>query len=94
MRTRPFSIFQGAEGAEWETICNKYVELRKAAGCEKSGEDKKAKALWSLKEAKDKGLDFYGLGSVQKIQTRPRVRLDLWALHLKSPPATSATTEL
>ena len=29
-----------------------------------------ALALWSLKEAKDKGLNFYDLGSVQKIQTR------------------------
>ena len=62
-----------------------------AVKCKKSGDHKKVKALWSLKDAKDKGVDFFDLGSVQKIQTRPQVRLDLWAIHLKSPTAALAT---
>ena len=54
---------------------------------------KKAKALWSLKDAKKtKDLIFY-LGSAQKLQTRPQVRTDLWAIHLKSPTAALANTE-
>ena len=44
----------------------------------------------SLTEAKDKGIDFYDLGSVQKIQARPQVRLDLWTIHPKSPTAALA----
>ena len=58
--------------------------------CKKSGENKNAKALWSLKEAKDKGTDVYDLGSVQQIQTRFQVRLALWAIHLKSLAAALA----
>ena len=63
------AIFQGVEGPEWETIHYKCGEFHKASKCKKSGEHKKTKALWSLKEAKDKGTDCYDLGSVQKIQT-------------------------
>ena len=84
------AIFQGVEGPEWETIYYKCGELRKAAKCKKSGEHKKTKALWSLKEAKDKGIDCFDLGSVQKIQTRSQVRLDLCAIRLKSPTAALA----
>ena len=36
---------------------------------------------------KEKGVAFYGLGSVQKIPTRSRVILDFWAIHLKSTTA-------
>ena len=49
-----------------------------------------AQALWSLKEAKDKGKDCNDLGSMQKIQTRSQIRLDLRAIHLKSPTASLA----
>ena len=60
---------------------------------EKIKKAKRAKALWSLKDAKKtKDLIFY-LGSAQKLQTRPQVRTDLWAIHLKSPTAALANTE-
>ena len=52
-------------------------ELHQAVNCKKSEENKKAKALWSLKGANNKGIDVYDLGSVPKIQTRSQVRLDL-----------------
>ena len=48
---------------------------------------RRPKALWSLKQAKDKGIDFYDLGSVQKIQTRPLSKVGSPATHLKSPTA-------
>ena len=85
------AIFQGVEGSEWETMYYKYKELHQAVQCETSGENKKAKALWSLKETKDKRTDFYDLDSVQKIQTGSQVRLDLWAIQLKSPTAAVAS---
>ena len=62
------------------------AELHKSVKCKKSGGNKKAKVLWALKEAKDEGMYVCDLGSVQKIQTR----LDLWAIHLKSPTAVLA----
>ena len=73
------------------TMYYKYVELHQAAKCKKCGENKEAKALWLLTKVKDTGMDVYDLGSVQKIQARPlHVRLDLWAIHLKSPTAALA----
>ena len=59
----------------------KYVELHKEVKCKKSGENEKAKALWSLREAKDKGIDFYDLGSVKQIQTRLRSPTGAWQTH-------------
>ena len=70
------AIFQGVEGAEWETMYSDHKELHKAAKGKKSGDVKKAKALWSSKEARDKGRDCYDLGSVQQIRARSQVRLD------------------
>ena len=52
------AIFQGVGGSEWETMYCKYVELHKAVKCKNSEENKKAKALWSLKEAIYKGIDL------------------------------------
>ena len=46
------AIFCGVEGSGWETVYYNHKELHKAVKCKKSGENKKAKALWSLKEAK------------------------------------------
>ena len=51
------AIFQGVEGSEWETVYYNCKELHKVGRCEKSGENKRTKALWSLKEAKDNGTD-------------------------------------
>ena len=61
----------------------------KAAKCKKSGENKKAKAPWSAKEAKDEGIDFYDVGSVQQIQTYGRTAASL-GNHLRSPTAALA----
>ena len=79
------AMYKGVEGEEWERMYHNYKELHQAAKFLKPGESKKAKALWSLKEA-----DFHDLGSVQKIQTRLQLTLDLWAIHLKSPTAALA----
>ena len=85
--------------ARWRGIrlgnptCYNYKELHKAVTCEKSGENEKAKALWTLKEAKDKGIGFHDLGSAQKTQTRFQVRLDLWAIHEEPAGCSGRRTE-
>ena len=43
-----------------------------------------------MKEAKDKGIDFHDLGSVQQFQTRSQVHLAQWAIHLWSPTSVPA----
>ena len=48
-------------------------------------ENKKASALWPLKEAKGTGIGVYDPGSVRKKKTRSQVRLDFWAIHWKNP---------
>ena len=61
------------------------TKMQTAVKCKKSvRSNPKTKALWSLKEAKDKGLDFSALRSVQKIQTRSQVSLNLWAIQIAS----------
>ena len=56
----------------------------------KSGENKKAKELWALKEAKDRGIDLFDASHEEEDETRARVRLDLWAIHLTNPTTASA----
>ena len=51
---------------------------------------KRPKHLGLLKKQQPNGIDSSDLGSVQKIPTRSQIRLDLWAIHLKSPPAALA----
>ena len=60
------AIFEGVEGSEWEAMYYKKKELQQAVKFKKSEENKNAKALWALKEAKDKGVAFYALGSRSK----------------------------
>ena len=49
---------------DWHAICQAILSewetrrMHQAAKCKKSGENKKAKALWSLKDAKDKRSGF------------------------------------
>ena len=52
------AIYKGVEGPEWKVMYIKYVEMHKAVNIKKPGGNKKAKTLWTLKEAKDKGLGY------------------------------------
>ena len=49
------AISQGVEGPEWETMYYGQKDLQQARKSKKSNENKKAKVLWSMKEAKDRG---------------------------------------
>ena len=49
----------------------------------KKSENKKAKLLWAMREAKDTGVDYYDT-------QRAQFTLNLWVIHLKSPTAALA----
>ena len=49
-----------------------------------------AKVSWAMKEAKDRGEDYCDPNHQKEIETRDQIRLNLWAIHLKSPAAALA----
>ena len=48
------AIYEGIEGKEWEELYSHHREMSNAAGAEKPSESQKAKALWTMKAAKDR----------------------------------------
>ena len=52
------AMFHGVEGPE-EAMSYRHKDLHQAVKSKTSGENQKAKVLWALKEAKDRGVDFY-----------------------------------
>ena len=67
------AMLEGVEGAEWETLFYNYAQLHKAVSLKKRGISKKAKALWSVRDAK------------AQIDRRTSVRQALWEAHMKNP---------
>ena len=55
-----------------------------------SGKAKKANVLWAMKEARDRGVDYYGTNHRKEIQTRSQLEQSKSAIHLKSPTAALA----
>ena len=62
-------IHKGIKGPEWRTMFYPHKELDQAVKSKKSGEHKKAKVLWVLKEAKAKRVDLYD-GSNEKRRSK------------------------
>ena len=79
------AIQKGIEGCEWEELHHQYRDLSKAAGAKKPSKSQKAKALWAMKAAKDRGDEFYDLARKDNILGRNQTRLDLWERHLRDP---------
>ena len=68
-------------------------DLHQAVKSKKTGENKKAKVLWTMKETQDKVVNFSDAGHEKEIKTRAQFRLDLWVCHFfkkKNPTAASA----
>ena len=62
MRTGMLSanqIYKGTRGEKWEELYCHYREVSRATGATKPSESQKAKALWAMKAAKDRGEEFY-----------------------------------
>ena len=76
---------KGTEGSEWEEMCFHYREMSKATGVKTPSESQKAKALWAMKTAKDRGVDFYDPARQDNIMGRNQTRLQLREEHLKDP---------
>ena len=53
------AIYDGIEGNEWEELYRRCKEMSKAAGAKQPSESRKAKALWAMKAANDRGDEFY-----------------------------------
>ena len=59
--------------------------MSRAAGVKKPNENQKAKALWKMKAAKDRGADFHDLERKDNSLGRNQTRLEPWEEHLKDP---------
>ena len=70
------AIFQGIEEPEWDAMYCHYKNLHQAVKSKKFGENTKAKVLWAMKEAKDKGVDYFDTNHQKEIQTRDQFRLN------------------
>ena len=65
--------------------------MHKAINLNKSGGNKKAKALWLMRDAKAGGEAYSDRGSEQHVEKRSAVRQALWGARVKS--ATAALEE-
>ena len=61
--------------------------MSRAARVRKPNKSQKARALWTVKTAKDRGEDFYDAERKDNILGRNKSRLNLWEERLKDPIA-------
>ena len=78
------AIYKGIEGKEWEAWYYHYRELYQATFTKKPGDSQKAKALWTVKAARDRDDGFYDPARKNDIQGRTRTRVVLREEHRKS----------
>ena len=67
------AIYEGIEGKESEELYH-YRDTGKAAGATKASESHRAKAMWAMKAAKDRGDDFYDPARKDNILGRHQTR--------------------
>ena len=77
------AIFKGIEGSEWYELYHHYREMSKEP--KKPSGSQKAKALCSIKAAKDRRDEFYDSARKENILGRNQTRLELWEERLKDP---------
>ena len=71
LRRRVCARIPCALSISWRTSrYYQYKDLHQAVKSKKSVENKKAKVLWALKEAKDKVVHFHDAGHEKEIKTR------------------------
>ena len=80
------AIYKGVEGGEWEELYDYYKEMSRAAGVGRgANQSQKAKALWKMKEAKDREEKSCDPERKDDTLGRNRTRLELWEEHQKDP---------
>ena len=62
-----------------------YKEMSRAVGAKKPQEAQRAKALWAMKAAKDRGDKFYDPARKDNMLRTNKTRLEVWEEHLKDP---------
>ena len=78
-----------------EALCCHSKALHQATGTpKKQGDSQKAKALWAVKAARDRGDEFYDPARQHDIHGRTRSRKVLWEEHLESPVKTFMNVEV
>ena len=70
------AICKGVEGAQWEKMCYKFVEMNNEENV------RRAKAHWKIRDARERGDAHYDQTSEQHIVNRDAVRQDLWNKHV------------
>ena len=75
----PFSqaVLQGVEGPEWEAMCHHHKGLHQAVQSKKSGENRKAKVLWAMKEVKDRVLDYQDTNHKKRNSDETPIQVEL-----------------
>ena len=63
------------------------MHYKDAEKLKKPGVNKKARALWTLKNAQEQGGGYQDPGSQRQMKGRASVRQAPWEAHLKSPTA-------
>ena len=71
------------EGPEWEAMCYQYLDLHQAVKSKTSGENKWAKLLWSMKEAK--GMSYCDSGHEKEIKDESPCQVGLVIYSPKKP---------
>ena len=79
------ALYKSIEGEDWGELYDAYKEMSRAVGVEKPQEGQKAKALWTMKAAKDAGEEYHDPTREDNIMRRKKARLALWEEHLKDP---------
>ena len=73
----PFPL-KGVDGEEWARMCYKHAEIGKAVYTRQPSTSRKAKTLWTMREAKASGEEYYDQGSGRQIESRAAVRQAMW----------------
>ena len=68
---------KGVEGAEWEKLYHKFVDMNKAVNVRHPSGNGRDKTLWKVREAKENGDAYYDQTSEQQIVSRDADRQEL-----------------
>ena len=79
------AIYKGVEGAAWETLCCKFVDINKAVNVRHPSGNSRVKTLWTARDAKERGDAYCDQTSDQSIVNRDAVRQELWNERPKHP---------
>ena len=80
-------FLQGCRGTRMGNHAQQVCRTAQSGQVKETWRNQEGQGALISNRGKEKGVVFYGLGSVQKIPTRSRVILDFWAIHLKSTTA-------